>query len=397
MGNAAKTLRKMKKAASLFKVISFIVLISIIFFVPIDIIYKNKESFFARTYNEQYKHYKNLYYSSQYVKKDNPGIIPDEALESFIAGAFLKGLNPILVVHDQPPLGRYIVSLSILLLDNQNTIVLPLFFLSIFGIFLVGKEVLQNSLVALIPPALLVNEPLFITKLKHIPLLEPIQLPFIIFALYFFILGLNGKKCLMWFMLTSLMLGFVISIRFFTLGLVLFLCMVLVLFYHYRFGRITQIFAFTLPLSLIVLLFSYSVTMQHGYSPVQIFGVQKYIFFYHKSKFILPFSFFDLLLFNRWHTWWGNRVITSDPQWIILWPIAYIGTLFLGAAAILKRISLNIGEQVIVVWIVLYSLFLSVGYTSTRYFLPLTPFLYVMATSFVLRLYKAYIVYRKRK
>jgi len=192
---------------------------------PTSTLYKQKETFFARGYMARYDVLKEVYEGSQYVKKKNAGIIPDQALESFAGGAFLKGTNPILIIHDQPPMGRYILSLSILLFDNVNTIMVVLFFLSCLGVFLITRLILNSTLLSLLPLSIFSNEPLFINKFYNSPLLEPIQLPFIIFALYFFIQGIIKKNYTKWFILTSLMLGFIISIRFFILGAFLVLTM----------------------------------------------------------------------------------------------------------------------------------------------------------------------------
>lgn len=374
------------KKKSVKKILLFFILLLIVFIGPIGAIYKQKDGLFTGGYSKRYETFRNLYYSSQYVKKQNPGIIPDNTLESFAAGVFLKGLNPILIVHDQPPLGRYIVALSIFLFDNPATIIVPLMFVSALGIFLLGKLAMNNIFTALIPVAIFVNEPLFLTKFEYAPLLEPIQLPFIIFALYFFIKGVLEKKYFRWFAATSIMLGFVISIRFFALGAGLLLAMLLFFLWERRVDKKVILFLLSLPLSLVVLVFSYTRTLQSGYSIFQIFGIQKYILFYQQSKFILPFSFWDLLLFNRWHTWWGTRAISSDSQWIIFWPIALVLTLAFLILVIKKQMIFNSAEKIIFLWVGVLCIMLSTGYTSTRYFLPLVPFLYILAVSFLTKL-----------
>lgn len=148
------------------------------------------------------------------------------------------------------------------------------------------------------------------------------------------------------------------------------------------------IFGLTLPLSLIVLLLSYTKTIQDGYSIIQIFGVQKYILAYHKSAFTNAFSFWDLILFNRWHTWWGEYEILSDPQWRIYWPIAVVVTSLSVILALVKKIKITPYEIVLILWVVGYSLMLSTGYTSTRYFLPLLPFIYILLVAGFVRIVK---------
>ncbi|MBI2028377.1 MAG: glycosyltransferase family 39 protein [Candidatus Levybacteria bacterium] len=382
MGNAAGKEISKFPFYNLLCVVLFLVTIS----QPLYILFQNKEAFFAKGYMDLYEQYHNLYNSSQYVQKENPGIIPDEALEAFAAGTFLKGLNPILIVHDQPPLGRYILSLSILLFDNVNTIIVLLFFLSGMGVFLIARLILHNTLLSFVPLAIFINEPLFVNKFYYSPLLEPIQLPFIIFAIYFFMQGIIKKNYFKWFIYTSVMLGFVISIRFFILGVLLVFTMVLYFLIKKKFDKKFALFILSLPIAAIILLVSYTRTIQLGSSILQIFGIQKYIFYYHRAQLSLPFSFWDLLFFNRWHTWWGERTIISDPQWIFIWPFSAFLALFFSLLGFFRKISVSEPEKVIVIWIIVYSLFLSLGETSTRYFPPLLPFVYIIATSFLVKI-----------
>lgn len=366
----------------------YIILVCLMFVRPIISVYQQKDKFFSTGYHTQYTSFKAAYGSSQYVQKKNPGIIPDETFEAFAGGFFLKGGDPILIVHDHPPLGRYFISLSILLFDNANTVIVPFLALSLMGLFLISKLVIKNVIIALIPVAIFANEPLFLNKLSFTPLPEPIQLPFIIFALYFFIRGIGEKKCIKWFILTSIMLGFVISTRFFVTGATLFVSMLLYLLLSKYARKKILLFLVFLPLSLVVLVLSYTRTILNGASILHIFGIQKYIYYYHKAQLSLPFSFWDLLMFNRWHTWWGTMSIMSDPQWIIIWPISMILTLIYLLSGIFKKISISEPEKVLIIWVIAYSLFLSLGQVSTRYFPPILPFIYILAVSFLVRILK---------
>lgn len=368
--------------------VSYFIFILLILARPVSEVYRQRDIFFSRGFMAVFPSYEKAYYSSQYVKKENPGIMPDDTFEAFVGGAFLRGTNPILIVHEHPPMGRYIIALSILLFDNPRTIIVPLFFLSLFGLFLIIRKALNNNLIALLSLVVFGNEPLAMSKLQYTPLLESIQLPFIIFALYFFIQGVSQKRYAPWFLLVSLMLGFVVSIRFFILGAVLVLAMITLLVLQRKERR--RLFAFTasLPLALVVLFGSYFRTIQDGYSLVQILGVQKYIFFYHQSKLENLFSFWDLLLFNRWHAWWGERIIISDSTWIIAWPIATVLTVGFVLLFLLKKVKINLASKTILLWILFYCLLLSGGNSTTRYFLPLLPFLYTFATAFLAVLFR---------
>ena len=363
-----------------------LILLILILARPVAEAYKNRSSFFAPGFMSQFAQYENAYFSSQYQKKVNASPIPDETFESYVGGAFLRGKNPILIVHEHPPMGRYIIALSILLFDNPKTLILPLLGFSLLGIFLIAKKILSDTLLSLLPLVVYANEPFVMGKLQFAPLLEPIQLPFIIFAIYFFIRGVSEKLYIRWFLLTSLMLGFVISIRFFILGAILVLAMIAYLLLQKEKKRLWS-FALFLPLSLVVLLCSYFRTIQDGYSIWQIFSVQKYILFYHQSKLENLFTFWDLLLFNRWHAWWGERIVISDAQWIIAWPVAAFLTLGFVYLVMQKKVKAKAPAKIGLLWILSYCLLLSGGNSTTRYFLPLLPFLYIFATASIVTMF----------
>lgn len=369
------------------KVIYFIFIL-LILVRPVSEVYEQRDKFFSRGFMALFPSYEKAYYSSQYVKKENPGIMPDDTFEAFVGGAFLRGTNPILIVHEHPPMGRYIIALSILIFDNPRTLIIPLLAFSLFGLFLIVRKVLNNNFLALFPLVVYANEPLFMSKLQYAPLLEPIQLPFIIFALYFFIQGVSQKRYTSWFLLASFMLGFVISIRFFILGAVLVLAMVTHLVLQREEKKRLLAFIASLPLALVVLFGSYFRTIQDGYSLFQILGVQKYILFYHQSKLENLFSFWDLLLFNRWHAWWGERIIISDSTWIVAWPIAAVLATGFVLLLFFKKVNINSANKIILLWILFYCLLLSGGNSTTRYFLPLLPFLYTFATAFLVVLFR---------
>ncbi|QQG41085.1 MAG: hypothetical protein HYV37_02045 [Candidatus Levyibacteriota bacterium] len=375
----------------IYRIVCFILFL-VIFARPTFLVYQQREKFFWPGYHLQYEAYRSTYYSSQYVQKKNPGIIPDETLTAFAGGIFLKGINPILIVHDHPPLGRYIISLSIFLFDNANTIVIPLTIISVLGVFLIGRLCLNNSLLlSFIPLGIFINEPLFLGKFSYSPVLESVQLPFIIFALYFFIKAITARKYFFWFLLTSLMLGFVISTRFFILGAAELFSMMLYLLLQKNFDRrVIILFILTLPLSLIVLILSYIKTIQAGYSVMQVFSIQKYILAYQQSKLINLFSFWDLILFNRWHTWWADQRIITDDTWILAWPIATVLTFINFILVAFRKLRLTESEKIIFLWVVTYSILLSIGNTTTRYFLPLLPFIYILAVSAVVKMINLY-------
>ncbi|MDP2585771.1 MAG: glycosyltransferase family 39 protein [Candidatus Levybacteria bacterium] len=382
MGIATKKTVKNKKIYG----IIFSIFLILILLRPGLTFYSQKDAYISKGYSKIYNYLESSYYSSQYVKKENPGIMPDDTFEAFVGGALLRGVNPIHIVHEHPPLGRYIIAFSILLFDNARTIIPPLLALSLVACFLIAKTVIKNSLLALIPVVIFSNDPLFISKLQYSPLLEAIQLPFILLSLYFFIKGIQNKKSFRWFAAASLMVGFVISIRFWILGMTLFCAMFLYFIIKKRFNKQFFHFVISTPISLIVLFASYTKTILDGYSLWQIMGIQKYLFYYHQSKFGNSFTFWDLILFNRWHTWWGDRSITHDGTWFIAWPIAMFSTFSFMITSFMRIVRMNEGEKFLSIWVLVYCGLLSIGNSTTRYFLPLVPVLYILTVSFLTRI-----------
>lgn len=359
---------------------SLLVLILAQFFYAL---FLNRSTLFSPGYEKQYSYYKQLYGASQYVRLKDPVIIEDYIFRSYAGGAYLKGMNPIMMTHDHPPLGNYLIAASIFLFDNPRTLMVPLLIATLLGIYLLSKKAIRNRFFALLPLAIFANEPILLNKIAFAPLIEPIQFPFILFAFYFYLQGLTKKHYIQWFVLTSLCFGIVISTRFFVTGAIMLVAMLMYMVYKNKVDKRLITFIATLPLAVIILVLSYTKTMLDGASLLHVFGIQKYILAYHKSKFILPFTFWDLLLFNKWHTWWGSWGISSDPQWSLLWPISVLLSSLHIISEAAQKVKLNDTEKILFIWLGLYTLTLSIGYSSTNYFLPILPFLYILAVSFI--------------
>lgn len=368
--------------------IVFIFTVLLVFLQFFLLFLENSNRLLSRGEYKQFENYKAAYYSSQYANPNATGFVPDEIFEMFAAGAFLRGANPIMIVHDHPPLGRYILSFSLLLFDNSSTIVVICLIASYIGIYMTARLILKNSFLSLIPLAVFVNEPLNLNKLIYTPLPEPVQLPFIIFMIYFFLLSIKKKDKRIYYILVGILLGFVISIRFFVTGGVITFSMLIFILITKKNIKDALYFLSFLSLSVIVLVLSYTQTLRAGYSFIDLVGIQKYILNYHKSAFTNMFSIWDLILFNKWHTWWGERLILSDPHWNVFWPASVVLTGLSLFFSLLKKFTLTKEEMFLMIFVLSYMMMLSVGYTSTRYFLPLLPYLYILAVSFSIRLLK---------
>lgn len=322
-----------------------------------------------------YKAYKEAFNHSQYRQKDNPGIIPDETVYSFAAGAYLRGVDPILVNSERAPLGKYLFSLSILFFKNDKFIILPLGVLTLVSLWLLGTQVLRNRWLAFIPVILLSLEPLFLNQFVYVPLLDIVQLPFILLSLYFFI----REEKRGWFWVTAGMVGLVMATKTIYTGLLLYSVFAAYLTITRQYKKMLALFL-AAPVSGIIVCLSYLRTFLSGYSFYQFLGFQKWILLYDQSKLLYPFSIWRLVFLNQWQAWWGDFRILHAEDWQITWPFFTGVTFAAGILVLVRKLKTFPALSVLMLWILIYGIYISLGISSSRFLLPLFPVSYIIAT-----------------
>lgn len=371
------------------KKLLWIFLIGIILFNVGSTVWNVRGKYLSTHYWKEFPALEKVFLSSQYVNKHPKGWIPDEVAFSYSAGKLIKGTSPVLVVPDAPPLGKYLIGLSALLLNNENIIVLASGILALYLIFLVANQVFKNKTLALIPAALFSSETIFKSQIEITPLLDLFQLVFILAAFYFFNKGLSSKRHLLFFLIASILLGFFMSTKFFITGIVVIATWYAVLLLHKDIKRLISL-TLTVPVSVLVLLLSYSRVLFLGYSIRELIGIQKWVYLYHKSFLILPLSVWPLLLANMWFVWFGDKPVISDSEWIITWPIITVLSFATMVLYVLKKIPKAINIETFMVWVLLYLVFLSFGQVFSRYFIIVIPFMYIISLYGIVSVYKIY-------
>lgn len=342
------------------------------------ILYQNQQNFLTFNYWQNFPELKKAFYASQYKTKHFKGFLPDEAAYSYVGGALIRGENPIFNIPEAPPLGKYIIGLSVLFFNNQNIlIVLVMGIIGLTMFYLVSRQVLGSSFLSLLPIAFYITEPLYHNQYKFAPLFDLAQLCFLMTIFYFFNKGLRAKT-LRYFALASLFLGFFIATKFYSSGVTIVASFVIVLIAHKQWRKVFDLCK-TLWISVAVLLLTYVRVFAFGTTPREFLGIQKWIFVYWQGALILPFAVWDLLLFNRWHTWWDGNKILSDAQWHIFWPIITIISAMTIVLYLFKKIPHKKELEVILAFVVCYGAFLSVGTPTVRYFIIYLPFLYLIS------------------
>lgn len=320
-----------------------------------------------------YRGYQSAYDSSQYRRKENAGLIPDETVFSYAAGAYARGVDPILINSEHTPLGKYLIGFFILLMKNDKFIVLPSATLTLIAVWIIGWMTIKDKIAALVPVAVLATEPLFLNQIRTAPLLDIIQLPWILFAIAAFLWERRKGK----FLITAVMIGLVMATKTIVPGILLVMTFVAFLFLQRKWNHIMQLILW-LFISVVIFVASYARTFMSGYTIADFIGFQKWIFLYQKSKLIFPFSVWRLLLFNQWQAWWGDMSIISADDWKWTWPVStLLGFVAMGLFAA-RRVSTKEPIALLILWVAVYSAFLSLGVVSSRFFLPLFPVSYIV-------------------
>ena len=256
------------------KLLIFFLFILVIFFNVSSVVLQQKAKYFSSDYWQRFPVLEKTYLSSQYVNKHPAGWLPDEVIESYAGGAFIRGINPVYVLPDTPPLGKYLIGLSALIFNNENIIILLSGVLSLILLYFLSQQVFNNRLLAILPPLFLSFEPIFKNQLIYIPLLDLFQLVFLLFSFIFFNKALTSKKSFLFLFLANVFVGFFISTKFFITGGIIVAAFFAVLLLKRDKKRLLQ-FILTLPISVIILLLSYIRVFAFGYTFNKFLGIQK--------------------------------------------------------------------------------------------------------------------------
>ena len=319
--------------------------------------------------------HRKLYGASQYINKHPLSEIGDEIVYAFAGWEYVHGLNPILLNGEQPPLGKYFIGLSELWFNNSR-FTAPIFnVLTLLALFWLLYLVLDSILISSALVALFSFEKVFLVQMQYAPLLDNIQLFFVLLSFCFFVKFYKTGKLLVPSLLS---LGLVMATKFWVTGFTILIVWLLSLLINHYFKK-TKHLLLALPLTLAPLLASYYQSFVQGMSVREFFGTQKYIYSWHSAKLEFnPIAVWDFLLFGRWH---NQGEIKQAVDWQLTWPI--IGVLSVLAIYLLakqyKRSKTKDPIYIIGVWFVVYFALLSVSTVNARYLFPILPAMYILS------------------
>jgi len=348
-------------------------LVGIIFFLFSFEIFSHKEVYLTR-WDPEY--WRQRYEKSQWAKGwEAEEKMGDAELYAYAGWRQVKGEDPTKINSEVPPFGKYLIGLSILFFGNPY-IQAPIFgLLFLLTIFLWGKRILKNEILALIPVFLLVLDPLFKENLST----SMLDLPFSLFIMLAFLFLAKGRKNHWFYLPTVIFLGAVASTKLYLVGFALVAIffgylLFLWLIFHYK-----DVFWFLIFLPIFVIFYfgNYIVYFLSGHNILDF----KYLHFWvrHFARVQVENypkgEIFRILLFGKWRTWWNGGEIIRVTSWRPWWFLSFLAIFPSIFQGLFKR---KLDLLVLCIWPVSLLVMFSLGAPYPRYLLPVLPPLYIL-------------------
>jgi hypothetical protein len=301
---------------------------------------------------------------SQWVVPNSKNSIGDDGLYAYAGYKYVfSGMNPILNSAEVPPLGKYLIGLTIAIFKNQNVFGLLTGISSLVAFYFLNTMLFKKKLLSFMPLLIFSLEPLFWEQLQA-NYLDLLYLSFLMMAFFFTL----KKK----FFLASFFVGCFAATKFPPTSILVALSMFIFVFVNSRKDLVKLCVSFILWPTVFVLSYLRFFTLGNG--PIAFLKVMKYFLHYYQIGVQSQdhLMVFDILFRGRLNTWWGSGVL-NVAEWSIFWPLNFCLALFAG---IYYRKLIESPFLLIAVWVIFYSAFLIVVPVAPRYLLLLLPFLY---------------------
>lgn len=344
------------------------------------------------------KLFEKKYNKSQYVIPQSKTPISDEELLSWAGYQYASGLNPILINSDHPPLGKYIIGWMTLLTGNNRIVSLVFALGNIALLMLIVYSLTRSYFLSTLVFLLASLDTVFIDQIIYSPVLDIIQLFFLLLYFYLLLVWSKSKKHIILLPL-GITLGAISAVKIYFPALILLLVTSTFLIFVQKNIKKT---AFTaLPL-LVLAIFTYTITYLRyffvGNSLRNFLGTQKWIFLFWKNNSIQVSDYYGnvipLLLLNKWKVWWGTKQYINFEHWSILWPIFFI----LGVSCALYLLYKGFHKKLpqsfasfLSIWIIVFTLYLCLIPISPRYLMMLYFPLYIVICVFIKLKFNKYV------
>lgn len=359
------------------KIFLFLIIGNLILFV-----WTNKNTYLHKY---DYTYWQNQYDHSQYAQGDkSPYILSDSDLNTLRGYLYVeKGIDMENFIPGHPPLASYLFGISIALFGNQYIASLVAGIFSLFLLYRICLLITQNKTISLFITFLFSVEPIFVTQLND-SMLDIFQLVFGLAAFLNFLLWIK-KNSLKYLLLSQMFIGFTISSKFFISGAPLPIALAISVIFLNNFKKFSH-YILSLPIIGLGYLIGHLTYFFYHSSLLSFIKYQRYIInWWFGSPQIDHFKVWDLILFNRWHTWWGNMAIVPVSEWRLTWPIIIIVSLVSIFVFIRRPNTLKLTLP-LYLWLVVSLLLYSFEAVYPRHLLFIIPAAYILAPLAIIKL-----------
>lgn len=344
-------------------------------------------NYFFRPFDSEY--FGDLYSRSQYVVgAASKGGIGDDGLYAFAGYYYLfQHGDPSSVNFEHPPLGKYLIGLSILLFKNENVInIIYAVLLSVITFYL-SKRILKKTTLSLICVAILTTDPLIRDHLIRSFLDIPFTLFFVI-AVYFFLKSLSKP---LFFALSQLFWGITFSVKFFPSFIFVYGYMILVILIRNK--KLLRPFFMTSVIIPVVYLFSHTAYFVYHPSLIEFIQHKKWVFSWWSSSPILIGNIWKNILTGRYIDSVGAQRI--NDLWTPLLPITVIFALLNAPFRNLETQNEKVILYGLCIVYLLYVSFFTGG--VEKFIMPVYPFLIILSVDSLNRLLCSIIAIWKKR
>lgn len=263
-------------------------------------------------------------YHSAYYQGDKAAFILSDADYYAVRGYLLihDFIDPASLPPSHPPLAQYLLGLSTAIFANPYIISLLAGLLTLFIFYRITQFIFHSTFLSSLLTLILFIEPIFNSQLTD-SMLDIFLLLFILTSLLFYLYWQKNNRPA-YLLLSQLFLGLAAATKFFPTVAPF---MAALLFTTILTGNFKKFLHHLFALSFIILGFTLGHFSYFYYhlNPLDFIRYQRYVIsWWAGSPQVPPLLVWDLLFFNRWHTWWGNQMIQSIPEWHLNWPVLSI-------------------------------------------------------------------------
>ncbi len=333
------------------------------------------QSAFTQTFNVQ--QLAELYQHSQFAQnpKDRWYMIQDWDLYAYAGYEYLTSgaINTINIEH--PPLGKYLFGVSALLTSNPVLIQILFGLLCLWLTFWLSRFLLKSLYLALLPPLLLLSEPLFIEQVAHTLLDLPQTVALLAFILVAITQDMTKRKT---HISLGVLLGAVMTIKFPAAAIILGIAFGVYRFLIDTFASLKTMFFIGCVAVLCYLLMYAPLLYQHGLSGFvtqHIAAVKMHAS--HVPEYP-PLAPLKVMVLNQWPVWWDTQnPVHTVPEWQYFWPLLALGVFLSPLIVVRKR---PIYQQSLLLFLFTWFYF---GFINSRlffphYLFPLLPLLFLV-------------------